>query len=73
MSFRRMMGLASMADVTQMRKRVVYLRGQATRLRVMATNCHDHHLHDRFFELASRCEEIAATIEVNVNDGIHRP
>ena len=62
-----------MADVTQMKKRVVILREQATHLREMAAGCHDNLLHDRFFDLASRCEAIAATIEGNVKAGIHRP
>ena len=62
-----------MVDVTQMRKRVVILREQAVHLREMAAGCHDSLLHDRFFELASRCEEIASTIDGNVNAGIHRP
>jgi hypothetical protein len=56
-----------------MRERVVSLREQAVKLRELATTCHDRPLHDRFFDLASRCEEIAATIERNVDAGIHRP
>jgi hypothetical protein len=61
-----------MADVTQMRKRVVFLQEQAVRLRELAGSCHDSSLHDRFFDLASRCDEIASTIDGNVKAGIHR-
>ena len=58
-------------DLAAMRRRVSFLRRQADSFRKMSAIAANRPLAEEFEELARRCDEIAATIDRNLQAGIY--
>lgn len=56
-----------MRDISEMRSRIAYLLRQAVSFRRLGENSNDPFVHDQFFELSKRCNEIATNIEQNLS------